>query len=96
MPDQPQSPEVKAVIGFGTKSALAGATPKAIQFFYRTLLFLGGLWALVIAPQFPKIPLEAAHQIDKWILIGNTLIYYICQFFGWVTPQSASKQTTAV
>lgn len=93
---QPQSPEVKAVIGFGTKSALAGATPKAIQFFYRALLFLSGLWALVIEPQFPNIPIKVGHDIDKWILIGNALIYYVCQFFGWVVPQKAANQTTSV
>jgi hypothetical protein len=96
METQTQSPEVKAVIGFGTKSALAGATPKAIQFFYRALMFLGGLWALVIEPQFPKIPVEVIHNIDKWILIGNALIYYICQFFGWVIPKNAAAQTTQV
>lgn len=91
-----QSPQVKAVIAFGTKSAIAGATPKAIQFFYRTLMFLGGLWALVIEPQFPNIPVRAAHDIDKWILIGNALIYYLCQFFGWVIPKNAANQTTEV
>jgi len=93
---QVKSPEVKAVIGFGTKSAMAGATPKVIKVFYRTLLFFSGLWALVIEPQFPRIPVEYVHNIDKWILIGNALIYYICQFFGWVVPKDAIKQTTEV
>lgn len=92
----PQQPEVKAVIGFGTKSALAGSTPLAIKYFYRTLMFLGGFWALVIEPQFPNIPLNITHNIDKWILIGNLAIYNICQFFGWVVPKDASEQTTQV
>lgn len=96
MTETATSPEVKAVIGFGTKSALAGATPKAIQFFYRSLLFLSGLWALVIEPQFPNIPIKIAHDVDKWILIGNTIIYYVCQFFGWVPPKSTAAQTTTV
>ncbi len=96
MAEEIKSPEVKAVIGFGTKSALAGPTPKAIQLFYRILLFCGGLWALIIQPQFPQIPSTVAHSIDKWVLIGNTLIYFLCQFFGWIPPKDASKQTTSV
>lgn len=97
MPEETaKQPEVKAVLGFGTKSAMAGATPLAIKYFYRSLLFFGGLWALVIEPQFPNIPVEIVHNIDKWILIGNALVYYICQFFGWVVPKDASKQTTEV
>lgn len=91
-----QQPEVKAVLGFGTKSAMEGATPLAIKYAYRALMFLGGLWALVIEPQFPHIPENIMHSIDKWILIGNAIIYYICQFFGWVIPKDASKQTTNV
>jgi len=90
------SPEVKAVIGFGTKAAMAGATPKAIQYFYRTLIFLGGFWALVIEPQFPKIPVVVAHDIDKWILIGTTAITYTCHCFGWVVPKQTNDQTTEV
>lgn len=93
---QGQQPEVKAVLGFGTKSAMAGATPMAIKFFYRALMFFSGLWALVIEPQFPHIPVKVGHDIDKWILIGNALIYYVCQFFGWVVPKDASDQTTKV
>ncbi len=88
------SPEVKAVVGFGTKDALAGATPKAIKIAYRVVLFLSGFWAIVIEPQFPGISEHVAHNIDKWLMVSNTAIYFICQSFGWVVPNA--KQTTDV
>ncbi len=96
-PDETSKPpEVKAVIGFGTKEAIAGSTPLAIKYLYRTLMFFGGLWALVIEPQFPNIPVNITHNIDKWIVVGNGVVYYISQFFGWVVPKRASEQTTEV
>lgn len=88
-----QSPEVKAVIGFGTKDATAGPTPKAIKLFYRIVMFLGGLWAL-LEPYFPTMPIKLAHNIDKAILLSTVIIYYVCQQFGWVIPKN--QQTTQV
>ncbi len=91
-----ESPEVKAVIGFGTKSAMKGATPKSIQFFYRALMIASTIWAVVVEPIFTNIPLPLAHHIDQMLVAGNTAIYMICQQFGWVSPKDASKQTTEV
>ncbi len=95
--DPGTSPEVKAVVGFGTKSAMEGATPKGIKIFYRTLMFLSGLWAL-LEPYFPNIPVKIAHDIDKFILLGNVVIYYVCQQFGWVVPKTgnSTEDTTKV
>lgn len=90
------SPEVKGVIGFGTKSARHGATPKSIQFFYRSLMVASTIWAIVIEPIFTDIPLSLAHHIDQVLIAGNTAIYMICKQFGWVAPSDASKQTTEV
>ena len=86
------SPEVKAVIGFGTKAAQEGPTPKAIKISYRALIFLQGLYAL-IEPEF-NIPQHVSYLVLKYVALGVTIIYFICQQFGWTKPNAA--QTTEV
>lgn len=63
-------------------SGLSSATPQQIKTLYRVIMFLSGLWVTVIQPQFHFTP-EVEAAVNKWILVGNTGIYYICQFFGW-------------
>ena len=88
------SPEVKAVVGFGTQAARSGATPKAIQIAYRVLIFLQGLYAL-IESNF-NIPQHQSYLIMKWTALGVTLIYFICQQFGWTKPTASTDKTTEV
>lgn len=92
MPDQEiASPEVKAVVQFGTKAASYSPTPKAIKIAYRILMLLSGIWVLVEGQfHFPEL---IAHNIDKYILLGINLIYLICNQFGWVKPSSSETTT---
>lgn len=86
-----QSPEIKAKLGFGTMNAIKGPTPKAIVFTYRVLMFLSGVWIL-IEPQF-HVPQKISYSIAKWTVLGINIIYFSCQFFGWVKPTVPSETT---
>lgn len=91
-----ESPKVNAVIGFGTPAARAGATPVMIKRLYQGLFILSTIWAVMIEPIFTNIPLVIAHRIDQLLIAGDTVIYLLCQQFGWVSPKDASYQTTEV
>ena len=95
-PEENKSPEVKAVIGFATKSAMAGATPKAAVLMYRSVMVISLVWSLFIQPVFTNIPMGYANHIDKALLALNGTLYAIGNMFGWVIPKDASKQTTEV
>lgn len=95
MPDEKeiQSPEVKAVVGFASKSAVAGPTPKGLKLFYRGLMIASMVWAIIVEPIFTNIPMPLAHKIDQVLIALNTVIYQVCQLFGWVNPKDAETTT---
>lgn len=70
---------------------LSADTPKAIKNIYRTIMFLSGFWAIVLEPQFNNLSPALLHNIDKWLVVGNIGIYYVCQFFGWRQPQQGNN-----
>jgi hypothetical protein len=90
------SPEVKGVIGFGTKEALTGATPKMAQYAYRAVMVGTCIWSLFIEPVFTNIPISYSNHIDKGLIALTATMYAIGNMFGWVKPGAASQQTTTV
>lgn len=74
-------------IAFGMEG-LNGATPPIVKNIYRAIMFLCGFWAIVLEPQF-HLPDTITHNIDKWLMVSNTGIYFICQFFGWRQPNQS-------
>jgi len=56
-------------------------TPNWINWIFRAILYTSGLFAL-ISTQLPLTNIQVEH-IDKWLLIGNTLVHFSTKFFGW-------------
>ena len=65
-------------------SQLQAQTPSIVKYVYRTLMFATGLFIL-IQGQFAIDPTTIA-LVNKWLAFGNTLIYFVCQFFGIPKP----------
>ncbi len=73
-------PEIK--VGM---QGLSHPTPQVIKAIYRAIGLASAIWVMVIQPQF-HLPEHIQMLVDKWLLVGNTLIYTLCQFFGWQKP----------
>jgi hypothetical protein len=57
-------------------------TPIQFKRIYRIFMLVSTLWVATIQPKFNLDPILVA-DIDKWILVINSLVYHICQHFGW-------------
>lgn len=62
--------------------SLSKPTPPILRNVIRFVMFLSGLWAL-LQPQFADLPEHAIAAINKWLLVGNTTVYFASKFFGW-------------
>ena len=71
--------------------SLSGATPKAIKWIYRALMIFSGIWTIVSAT-YTEIPQEVQIQILKAITLGNGIVYFICQSFGYVESDNYEEQ----
>jgi len=76
---------------FGTQAALDARTPKYIKAIYQIIGLLSAIWVLV-SPNFPEIPEHTQTVILKILISSNTVIYAICQQFGYVKEDP--EQTT--
>src|SRR5690349_1991069 len=96
MPDaQPNSPEVKAVIAFGSSIARRGPVPKALKISYQILMILSTIWAVIVQPIFASdIHVDTANKINQVLIALNTLYYQICQQFGWVETKNEDEGKT--
>lgn len=79
-------------VKFGLQG-LNGATPKQVKTAYRVLMLLSTLWVTTIQPNF-HFSDHLVGEINKWILVGNTGFYTICQFFGWNSDDKDNGSTT--
>lgn len=68
-------------IKFGL-SGLSGATPKQVKQAYRILMLLSTIWVATVQPNF-HFSDHVVAEVNKWIVVGNSLFYTVCQFFGW-------------
>lgn len=92
-----KSPQVKAVVSFGGKTARKGPVPKGLKLSYQILMIASMIWAIVVEPIFTNIPPNMAHKVDQFLIAFNTFYYQLCQQFGWVpTKGSEEEQTTEV
>ena len=69
-------------IEFGVDN-LTKETPPQVKAVYRVVMFVCGLWAMCIEPRFPQLPEQVVHIIDNCLLALNSMVYFVCQFFGW-------------
>ena len=69
------------VVKFGV-AQIKNPTPLFLKYIFRAVSFFSGLWAL-LAPAMTHITPETLADINKWLLIGNTIIHYAIKFFGW-------------
>jgi hypothetical protein len=72
-------------LSFGTNAALKAETPTYIKNIYRVLGALSAIWIL-ISPMFPEIPEHTQNIILRILGVGNTIIYAVCQQFGYIDP----------
>ncbi len=78
------------VIGFGGDAA-NNPTPKAIKMIYRGLMVATGIFTLVAAA-YPTIPQSVQLNVLKASGLLTTVVYFICQQFGWVLPKKDNGQ----
>lgn len=85
-------------IQFATKAALNGKTPPAIKWVYRILGLMSAIWILV-SGAFPEIPEHTNYSILRVIGLANSIVYTICQSFGYVDspeqPTNDGQDATA-
>lgn len=62
--------------------ALNQPTPMMLRYIFRAVLYLSTLWAL-LAPVMTDIPEPTQLLINKYLLLGNTIISGTIKFFGW-------------
>jgi hypothetical protein len=78
-------------ITFGFSVAQFNAeVPIVVKYFYRTLMFLSGVFYLVQS-KF-NISTNVVATIDQWVGFGNILVYYICQFFSIPEPDNSDTK----
>lgn len=57
-------------------------TPLVAKYIFRAIAFLSGIWALL--PQdLLNVHDDMYGQINRWIIVGNTVILFAIKFFGW-------------
>jgi hypothetical protein len=66
---------------------LGSDTPKQVKWIYRAVMLASTLWVLTVQPNI-NLPEHITAEINKWLIVGNSAIYQICQFFGWSKPAS--------
>lgn len=69
----------KLVVG---AQALNSPTPMMLRYVFRGVLYLSTMWAL-LAPVMTDIPEHTQLLINKYLLLGNTIISGTIKFFGW-------------
>lgn len=78
--DKDQKEQGKQVV-FGL-GQIGNPTPMMAKHLFRAYSFLAGLWAL-LAPQFTHITPETMGEINRYLLIGATVMHFSIKFFGW-------------
>lgn len=76
---------------FATKASLNARTPKYIKAIYQIIGLLSAIWVLV-SPTFPEIPEHTQTVILKVLISSNTVIYAICQQFGYVDTDTTEDK----
>lgn len=61
---------------------ITNPTPMFLKTPMRILQFLSGLW-VVIQPQLVDLPIELTDRINRYIILGNTVVFFAVKFFGW-------------
>lgn len=72
-------------------NGLNGHTPKAVKAVYRMVGLLSTLWVVTLQPNL-HLDEHIMFMINNGIIIGNTAIYTICQFFGWSDAPTAAPE----
>lgn len=58
-------------------------TPLIAKYIFRAIAFLSGVWALLPQDLLTHISDDTYGQINKWIIVGNTVILFAIKFWGW-------------
>lgn len=61
---------------------LSQPTPNVVKWVFTAVLFCSGLWAL-LASEFSFLPEHSQFIINKWLLVGNTVMRFAIKFFRW-------------
>lgn len=80
MTDKMQAAKGK-VVKIGIQQ-IANPTPSWMKNIFRAIAFLSGVWALL--PQdLIGCDDNLYGQVNRWIIVGNTVILFAIKFFGW-------------
>lgn len=85
MSDSEQKQDGK-IVKFGV-GQLANDTPIFMKYILRIVAFLSGLWA-ILPQDLIAMDDHTYGQINRWIVVGNTMLLFAIKFFGWDTPNN--------
>lgn len=81
MTDKAQAESGKVItIGLGQ---INNPTPQFMKYIMRGAQFLSGVWALLPQDLFTNLSDAQYSHINKWIIVGNTVLLFAIKFFGW-------------
>lgn len=78
--DKQQADMGKSIV-FGTQS-INKPTPLIFKHIFRAIAFLSGVWA-ILPQDLTNISDHLYADINKWIIVGNTVILFAIKFFSW-------------
>lgn len=70
-------------------------TPHAAKVFFRIVLYLSAIWA-VVSPSVTELPMHVLASIDKYLLLANAIINVTIKFFGWDYDSGSSPANTSI
>lgn len=65
-----------------TLDALDKPTPLFMKYIFRAIAFLSGVWA-ILPQDLLNIDVITMGQVNRWIIVGNTVILFAIKFFKW-------------
>lgn len=90
MEETPAPYVAKEKVGFLSKDAATGETPKQIKYVYKALFILHGLFTLFTQFYPTIVSNDVKLHIHEAFGFLDASVYFICQQFGWV-PKKADE-----